>query len=128
MSLVRTLTCMGYALDRHFVVHGRSDGTDVLEWLSGPRPTDAQIAAAELPAAKAARIASINAECKTRIFARWPIEKQISATLAIYGAIELTAARDWIDRHVDASNVASDNVDAATTVAAVEAVTVAWPA
>lgn len=80
-----------------------------------------------LTATKAARIAQINAECKARIFARWPLEKQMSATLGIYGALESVAMRDWVDRHIAASNVASDQVDSAATVAAVEAVTVVWP-
>ena len=91
-----------------------------------PQPTPAEIAAAVLPATKAARIAQINAECKARIFGRWPLEKQMSATLGIYGA-ESVAMRDWVDRHIAASNVASDQVDTAATVAAVEAVAVAWP-
>ena len=103
------------------------DGVGIIEWRRPePQPTAAEIAAAMLPATKAARIAQINAECKARIFGRWPLEKQMSATLGIYGA-ESVAMRDWVDRHIAASNVASDQVDTAATVAAVEAVAVAWP-
>jgi hypothetical protein len=80
-----------------------------------------------LPDAKADKIAKINSDCRARITASWPIEKQVSATIGIYGAAELAAMTEWIDAHIDASNVACDAVDAATTLEAVEAVTVAWP-
>jgi hypothetical protein len=77
---------------------------------------------------KARRVAAINFDCQTRIMGAWPIEKQISALAGIYGAAELEAMTTFIDAHIAASNTASDAVDAATTIAAVEAVTVVWPA
>ena len=76
---------------------------------------------------KAERIAQINAECTQRILAVWPLEKQISALAGIYGAGQTTAMTDWVDGHIGASNTASDAVDAATTIAQVEAVSVSWP-
>lgn len=86
---------------------------------------------AELPPAlgaiKAQRIAEINDECRARILAVWPLEKQVSATLGIYGPAELAAMTDWIDAHIAASNTATSAVFDATTQAAMEAVTVAWP-
>jgi hypothetical protein len=80
-----------------------------------------------LQAVKDARIAQINAECTGRILAVWPLEKQLSALAGIYGSAEMSAMAAWVDSHIAASNIASDAVDAATTIAAAEAVTVAWP-
>jgi hypothetical protein len=85
--------------------------------------TDAEI----LAGAKLLKIAEINTECRARILARWPLEKQISANLGVYGSTELEACQAWVASHIDASNTASDAVDAAQSVANVEAVTVAWP-
>ena len=87
---------------------------------SDPAPTLADL--------KAQRIAEINAECTARIVAVWPLEKQVSATLGIYGPAELAAMTDWIDAHIAASNVATSAVFDAATQQAMEAVTVAWPA
>lgn len=77
--------------------------------------------------AKAARIAAINFECRSRITAAWPLEKQTSALAGIYGQPELEAMTAFIDAHIAASNAASDAVEAATTIEAVGAVTVVWP-
>ena len=76
---------------------------------------------------KAAKIAMINFECRSRILSAWPLEKQISALAGSYGPAELEAMTTFIDAHIHASNTASDAVDAATTQQQVEAVTVAWP-
>ena len=81
-----------------------------------------------LDAAKAVRIAGINAECRSRLVARYgTAEEQVSRSLGIYG----TAARDamiaGIADTIDASNTATDAILAAATIEAVEAVTVAWP-
>ena len=85
-------------------------------------------AAAELPAAKAARIAAINTECRARILAVWPFEKQISALAGVYGQAQHDAMEAFLYAHIDPSNTACDAVDAATTLQEVEAVTVTWPA
>lgn len=105
------------------------DGT-ILYWRRPePQPTPAQIEAARLPAAKALKIAAINAECRRRLIARFgPAEEQVSRSLGVYGAVERDAMQTGIAATIDASNVASDAVDAAQTIAAVEAVTVSWPA
>ena len=76
---------------------------------------------------KVGRINEINAECRSRILSAWPLEKQVSATLGIYGQSELDAMTAFIDAHIDASNTACDDVDSALNQSAVEAVTVAWP-
>ena len=76
---------------------------------------------------KAERIAAINAECRERILARWPIEQQITAAEGDYGDAKREEARAWRTSHIDASNVATSAVFDATTQQQMEAVTVAWP-
>lgn len=93
-----------------------------------PQPTIAELAAAELPAAKDQRIAAINAECRSRLLARFgDAAEQVSRSLGIYGATEKAAMETGIASTIDASNTASDAVLAAADIAAVEAVTVTWP-
>ena len=96
-----------------------------------PKPDEAAVMAAydPLPVAKAGRIASINAECRARLLARFgdPAE-QVSRSIGVYGLAEKSALETGIAATIDASNTASDAVTAATTVEAVEAVTVTWPA
>ena len=96
-----------------------------------PQPTPAELAAAELPAAKAQRIAANRAECSSRIYARYPAGRQSSVALGIYSGAEAEAQaqilKDWISDLVAAENSAADLIEAAQSVAAVEAVTVAWP-
>ncbi len=76
---------------------------------------------------KTERIAQINAECTQRILAVWPLEKQNSAILGIYGDAELAAMTAFIDAHIAASNTACSAVFDAANQAAMEAVTVTWP-
>jgi hypothetical protein len=94
----------------------------------GTQPTPAEIAAATLPSAKAVRIAEINADCRSRLLARYgTAEEQVSRSIGVYGLTEQTAMPLGIAATVDASNTASNAVIAAADIAAVEAVTVAWP-
>lgn len=93
-----------------------------------PQPTQAEIDAAMLPAAKAQRIVAINAECRARLIARYgPAEEQVSRSLGVYGATERDAMQAGIAATIDASNTAQNAILAAADIAAVEAVTVAWP-
>ena len=93
-----------------------------------PQPTQAEIDAAMLPAAKAQRIAAINAECRARLIARYgPAEEQVSRAIGVYGATEQAAMQSGIAAVIDASNVAQNAILAAADLAAVEAVTVTWP-
>ena len=93
-----------------------------------PQPTQAEIDAAMLPAAKAQRIAAINAECRARLIARFgPAEEQVSRSVGVYGAAEQAALASGIAATIDASNTAQNAILAAADIAAVEAVTVAWP-
>jgi len=87
--------------------------------------TDAEI----LPAAKAERIAAINAECRSRLIARYgPAEEQVSRAIGVYGSNEQSAMQAGIAATIDATNEASNAILAAVNLAAVEAVSVSWPA
>jgi len=83
---------------------------------------------------KTQRIAQINAECTQRITAVWPLEKQATAMMGKLGLVPgyddtgYAQMASWVDSHIAASNSASDAVNAATSIAQVEAVTVVWPA
>ena len=130
MSLPQVLAHMGYVLDRDFVVSGNGPGIPpTLFWYSAlPQPTPAELAAAELPAAKASTIAANRAECSRRIFERYPTGRQLSALAGLYDSANLATMTDWIAACIAAENTAADAIEAATTVQQVEAVTVAWPA
>ena len=100
----------------------------IVEWRRPePQPTPAEIAAAELPATKAFRIAANRAECSRRIFARYPAGRQLSASFGLYDSANVATMVDWIAANIAVENTAADLIEAATTVQAVEAVTVAWP-
>lgn len=113
-----------------FAVEDGPDGPFIRHWSQklGQQPTPAELAAAELPATKAQRIAAINAECRARLLARFgdPAE-QVSRAIGVYGLAEKSALEAGIAATIDASNTASDAVTAATTIEAVEAVAVTWP-
>jgi hypothetical protein len=97
--------------------------------LLGPQPSAQALEDAKLPAAKVLKIAAINAECRARIISRFgDAFEQVSRTNGYYGQAERDVMDAGIPATIDASNVASNAVLAATTVAAVEAVTVTWPA
>ncbi len=104
-----------------------SDGVIVAWNLPEPQPTPAELAAAELPASKAAAIAANRDECSSRIYARYPAGRQLSALAGLYDSANVATMTDWIASNISAENAAADAIEAATTVAAVEAVTVAWP-
>lgn len=102
------------------------DGTYRLDLSAGGSrlATQAEI----LDAAKAVRIAGINAECRSRLVARYgTAEEQVSRSLGVYGAAEREAMTVGIADTIDASNAASNAVLAAATIQGVEAVTVTWP-
>ena len=81
-----------------------------------------------LAATRAAKIAAINADCRSRLIARFgDATEQVSRSLGIYGATEKAEMETGIAATIDASNVATDAVLAAADIAAVEAVTVTWP-
>ena len=97
----------------------------------GPQPTPAEIAAAELPATKAASIAANRAECSRRIVERYPTGRQLSALAGLYGSAPVATMVDWIAANIAAENTAADAIEAVqpgpNAVAEVEAVSVSWP-
>ena len=115
--------------DDDFDLQDDGAGPVIKRWTySQAQPTQADIDGARLPAAKAGRIATINAECRARLLARYgPAEEQVSRSIGVYGATEQSAMQAGIAATIDASNTASNAVLAATDIAAVEAVTVTWP-
>ena len=109
----------------------RDDGAGpyIFAWrLPTPQPTPAELAAAELPAEKQWTIAANRAECSRRIFERYPAGRQLSALAGLYDSANVATMTDWIAANISAENTAADAIEAATTVQAVEAVSVSWPA
>jgi len=130
--LARTLAYLFPGIDftRDVVIQA---ATGIVDWRRPePQPTPAELAAAELPAAKQFAIAANRAECSRRIFERYPAGRQSSVALGVYSGAEAQAQaqimKDWISDMVAAENTAADAIEAATTVQAVEAVSVSWPA
>lgn len=133
------LLSMGYVLDVDFVAYA-ADGGCKIEWLSAkPRPTDAEIAAAALPAAKAAKKQQIKQVARARILARYPEWMQANLTAR---AVELVSLNEtsgpewqqmqsiwaWIKAVRARSDLLEADVAACTTVAAVDAVQLSgWP-
>ena len=129
-NVALALSGLGFKPLTDFKAVDNGDGTTSISgWFSAqPQPTPAELAAAELPAAKAARIAANRAECSNRIYARYPAGRQLSALAGLYDLANVATMVDWIAANVAAENTAADSIEAATTVAAVEAVAVVWPA
>ncbi|MBK7186936.1 MAG: hypothetical protein IPH85_13650 [Ignavibacteria bacterium] len=99
-----------------------------MDWhLQSAAPTPAEINASRLPAIKSAAIASNRAECSSRIYARYPAGRQLSALAGLYDSANVATMVDWIAANISAENTAADLIEAATTVAEVEAVAVVWP-
>lgn len=128
-SLSQVLEYLGHKNDVDFVVHEDAPGEVRFLWLSqATPPTQAEIDAAELPAAKSERIESDRTECHRRLTEFYgDALEQVSRASGLYGATAQANHAAGVSAAIDASNVARDQINAATTVAEVEAVTVAWP-
>lgn len=123
---------MSIEADLHASIQGltcvRRSGSE-FELVFADGSTRPATAAELLPGAKAERIAKINAECRARLLARYgQAEEQVSRAIGVYGAQEQADMQTGIAATIDASNTASNAVLAAADIAAVEAVTVTWPA
>ena len=130
ISMADVLQHLGFKPLIDFVTQNDGSGEYIKIWLTdAQQPTQAEIEAAALPVAKAQRITAINTECRARLLTRFgdPAE-QVSRSIGIYGTVEQSALSTGIAATIDASNTASDAVTAATTIEAVEAVAVTWPA
>lgn len=111
-----------------------------LRWLSNePRPTDAEIAAAALPAAQAAKRAAIKTAARQIILARYPEWRQANLTAR---AVELVSLGEtsgpewqqmqsiwaWIKDVRARSDLLEADVAACATVEAVEGIVIGgWP-
>jgi hypothetical protein len=140
MNLYSTLKAMGFVLDVDFVLAANADGTTSITWLSSkPRPTDAQIAAAALPAAKAAKKQQIKEAARQRILSQYPDWLQVN--LLAQAMEMLSEGRNkgpewtklqgnwaWIKAQRGRSDLLEADVDNCTTVEAVEQLTIGgWP-
>jgi len=76
---------------------------------------------------KQTKTAQINTDAQVRITAYWPIWAQNDVALGVYSELDASYCRDWIADNIVASNIATDQVAIATTLAEVAAVTVNWP-
>lgn len=107
-------------------VSDNGDGTYRVDLIDGS--TRLATGAEVLTAHKATRIDGINAEVRSRLVARYgSAEEQVSRAIGVYGVTEQSAMAAGIAATIDASNVAQNAILNAADVAAVEAVTVAWP-
>jgi hypothetical protein len=140
MTLTAVLISMGYILDADFEVVASRAGAPTLRWLSTkPRPTDAEIAAAALPAAKAAKKREIKQAARARILARYPEWMQANLTARAVELVSLgqttgpewgqmQAIWNWIKDTRARSDLLESDVDNCTTVEAVEQLTIGgWP-
>lgn len=99
-----------------------------LNWSSvEQQPTEQQIIDAELPAIKSYQKEVIRRQANEIITAKWPIWKQNNAQSGIYPAAVLLECNNDIAAVIEASNVAEDSIDSATTVTQAESVTATWP-
>jgi hypothetical protein len=134
------LQFLGFVSEQDFDAVGLADGTTSITWLSTkPRPTDAQIAAAALPAAKAAKTQQIKAAARARILARYPEWRQANLTARAVELVSLgqttgpewgqmQAIWNWIKATRARSDLLESDVDNCTTVEAVEQLTIGgWP-
>ena len=106
----------------------RSGASYVLQWHSDhSQPTDQDLANAELPAAKGAYKNQIRSEANKLILSKWPDWKQRNCDAGIYPEVMKTEKDADVVAVINASNTAEDAVDAALTIADVEAVSAIWP-
>lgn len=139
MSLYLTISHMGFVLDRDYDLLDSGRGPEV-RWRSNkPRPTNAQIAAAALPAAQAAKRAAIKQAARQIILSRYPEWRQANLTAR---AVELVSLNEtsgpewqqlqsiwaWIKDVRARSDLLEADVAACTTVEAVEGIVIGgWP-
>jgi hypothetical protein len=122
------------------IVKGEDGVTRISAWRRPePQPTDAEIAAAALPAAKAAKRTDIKTAARAQILARYPEWQQANLTARAVELVSLgqttgqewarmQAIWDWIKATRARSDLLEADVDNCTTVEAVEQLTIGgWP-
>lgn len=99
-----------------------------LRWLDpSPAPTAAELAAAELPAEKVARVDAYKTAASRRILARWPDFAQRNAALGVYDDLPASddynpaTMRDGIKAVIAEVHAAEAAISALTSVEAVQA-------
>jgi hypothetical protein len=130
-STISVLPHLGFVDGVDYELSWTPDQQIMVEWWSAqPQPTVAEIEAASLAAAKAARIAKDRQECRRRLVDHYgDALEQVSRAAGIYGAVARDNYEAGVQATIDASNAARDqiNLQSTDTVAKVEAVIVAWP-
>ena len=131
------LLYLGFTSD-DFEVIQNEQGVRLSRWLSDkPRPTDAEIAAAALPAAQAAKRAAIKQAARQTILARYPEWMQANLTAR---AVELVSLNEltgpewqrmqsiwaWIKAVRAHSDLLEADVANCTPVEAVEGIVIGW--
>jgi hypothetical protein len=127
-------------LEREVILQDDGNGPYIAAWRRPePQPTDAEIAAAALPAAKAAKKQQIKQAARAQILARYPEWMQANLTaraveLVSLGQItgpewgQMQAIWNWIKATRARSDLLESDVDNCTTVEAVEQLTIGgWP-
>ena len=114
---------------RDYAVADAGSGPFIEHWnlALGPQPTQAELDAVAVPAARTVRLAAVRAEAASCITAKWPLWAQNNCALGIYPDATVAQCAADIAAVIAASNAAEDAIEAATTVAEVEAVTATWP-
>jgi hypothetical protein len=137
--IAATLMHLGFSLDDFEVIQDEH-GVRLSRWLSDkPRPTDAEIAAAALPAAQAAKRFAIKTAARQIILSRYPDWRQANLTAR---AVELVSLGEtsgpewqqmqsiwaWIQSVRARSDLLEADVAACTTVEAVKGIVIGgWP-
>ncbi len=128
--LAETLQFLFPGIDFLYDCRLQDDGTGpyIAAWYrTEPQPTQTELNAALLPAAKQGKRNAINKEATRRILATYPLEKQSSANLGVYPQTYLSQMALDIAAIIAASNTACDAVDAAINVAEIDNISVNWP-
>lgn len=104
--------------------HDTATSREYLEWLAeGNTPQPAHT----LAEYKLKRVRDVNAECETRIFAKWSLPKQVSAQAGFYGAAGKVDCDAWVAAHINAADAAQLAINAAISVDEVKAINAVWP-
>ena len=129
VGISQALQFLGFVSLVDYVVEDIGAGPYIARWSRPePQPTPAQIAATVLPSTKAARIEADRQECRRRLTEHYgDALEQVSRASGVYGVVAKANHAAGVDATIDASNVARDQINAAATIAAVEAVIVNWP-
>ena len=137
--IAATLMHLGFSPDDFEAIQDEH-GVRLSRWLSDkPRPTDAEIAAAALPAAQAAKRAAIKTAARQTILARYPEWRQANLTARAVELVSLGQTNSpegrqiqgiwaWIQSVRARSDLLEADVAACTTVEAVEGIVIGgWP-